>query len=274
MATGRSRSTLKEVTPSNGPAGIKVLKCVKDRCTTCRSMASRAARLHPTERIGCDVGPHTVEVYDVVSATRRKWDIVVKDTPAVVSRQGVEVTAPRVHLVQPRSTEGIAAELRGHARCYPALTMPMDPIMIGAISGGAVAAGLVVARMRGSKAAISVLPVLPRYAGPLTIPEVMAQLGVSGMSAQGRGSSSRSIRWCAADTSPRVRSLLGRLRCRGSRSASTPRAFSSEPIRESAILGSPVQYSLFSRASRFARALIPVTSSELDHLCAVDDPAG
>ena len=34
----------------------------------------------PTERIGCEVGPHTVEVYDVVTETRRKWDINVKDT--------------------------------------------------------------------------------------------------------------------------------------------------------------------------------------------------
>ena len=34
----------------------------------------------PTERIGCEMGPHTVEVYDVVSETRRKWDIVVKET--------------------------------------------------------------------------------------------------------------------------------------------------------------------------------------------------
>jgi len=71
---------LKEVTPTNGPAGIKVLRCKdKDRYYVFVD-GKPSGQTCPTERIGCDVGPHTVEVYDVVSETRRKWDIVVKDT--------------------------------------------------------------------------------------------------------------------------------------------------------------------------------------------------
>jgi len=27
-----------------------------------------------------DVGPHTVEIYDAVSESRKKWDIVIRDT--------------------------------------------------------------------------------------------------------------------------------------------------------------------------------------------------
>jgi hypothetical protein len=34
----------------------------------------------PTERIDVDLGPHTVEVYDAVPETRKKYDIVIKDT--------------------------------------------------------------------------------------------------------------------------------------------------------------------------------------------------
>ncbi|HET9622018.1 MAG TPA: protein kinase [Kofleriaceae bacterium] len=71
---------LKEVTPSNGPAGIKVMRCKdKDRYYVFVD-GKPTGQTCPTERIGCEVGPHTVEVYDVVSETRRKWDIVVKDT--------------------------------------------------------------------------------------------------------------------------------------------------------------------------------------------------
>ena len=34
----------------------------------------------PTERIDVEVGTHTVEVYDAVSESRKKWDVDVKDT--------------------------------------------------------------------------------------------------------------------------------------------------------------------------------------------------
>ena len=77
---GTFQIPLKEVTPSNGPAGIKVLRCKdKDRYYVFVD-GKPTGQTCPTERIGCDVGPHSVEVYDVVSETRRKWDIVVKDT--------------------------------------------------------------------------------------------------------------------------------------------------------------------------------------------------
>jgi hypothetical protein len=77
---GTFQVPLKEVTPSNGPAGIKVLRCKdKDRYYVFVD-GKPTGQTCPTERIGCEVGPHTVEVYDVVSETRRKWDIVVKDT--------------------------------------------------------------------------------------------------------------------------------------------------------------------------------------------------
>ncbi len=71
---------LKEVTPSSGPAGIKVIKCKdKDRHYVFVD-GKPTGQMCPTERIGTDVGPHTVEIYDAVSDARKTWDIVVKDT--------------------------------------------------------------------------------------------------------------------------------------------------------------------------------------------------
>lgn len=71
---------LKEVTPPAGPAGIKVLKCKdKDRYYVYVD-GKPTGMMCPTERLGTDVGPHTVEVYDAVSEAKKKWDIVVKDT--------------------------------------------------------------------------------------------------------------------------------------------------------------------------------------------------
>jgi serine/threonine-protein kinase len=77
---GTFQIQLKEVTPSNGPAGIKVLRCkTKDRYYVFVD-GKPTGQTCPTERIGCEVGAHTVEVYDAVSETRRKWDFVVNDT--------------------------------------------------------------------------------------------------------------------------------------------------------------------------------------------------
>jgi hypothetical protein len=70
---------LKEVTPSNGPAGIKVLKCAPNRYYVSVD-GKPTGQLCPTERIGCELGAHTVEIYDAVTATHRKWDIQVVDT--------------------------------------------------------------------------------------------------------------------------------------------------------------------------------------------------
>ena len=71
---------LKEVTPPGGPAGIKVLKCKdKDRYYVFLD-GKPTGQMCPTERIDTDVGAHTVEVYDAVTETRKKFDVVVKDT--------------------------------------------------------------------------------------------------------------------------------------------------------------------------------------------------
>ncbi len=70
---------MKPITPSNGPAGIKVLKCAKDRYYVFVD-GKPTGQNCPTERIGVELGPHVVEVYDVISEARRKWEIEVKDT--------------------------------------------------------------------------------------------------------------------------------------------------------------------------------------------------
>jgi hypothetical protein len=71
---------LKPVTPSNGPAGIKVIKC-KDKDRYYVSVDGKPTGMTcPTERIGCELGAHTVEIYDIVSETPRSFDIKVTDT--------------------------------------------------------------------------------------------------------------------------------------------------------------------------------------------------
>lgn len=71
---------LKEVTPTAGPAGIKVIKCKdKDRYYVFVD-GKPTGMMCPTERIETDVGPHTVEVYDAVTEVKKKWDVLVKDT--------------------------------------------------------------------------------------------------------------------------------------------------------------------------------------------------
>ena len=71
---------LKAVTPPGGPAGIKVIKC-KDKDRYYVSVDGKPTGMTcPTERIECGVGAHTVEVYDIVTETRRTWDINVTDT--------------------------------------------------------------------------------------------------------------------------------------------------------------------------------------------------
>jgi hypothetical protein len=69
---------MKQVTPSGGPAGIKVIKCKKDRYYVFVD-GKPTGMLCPTERIHTSLGPHTVEVYDAVSESRQKFDIDIKD---------------------------------------------------------------------------------------------------------------------------------------------------------------------------------------------------
>jgi hypothetical protein len=71
--------TLKPVTPTGGHAGIKVLKCkAKERYYVYVDGAPTGMTC-PTERIDTVVGAHTVEVYDIVTDSRRKFDVTVKD---------------------------------------------------------------------------------------------------------------------------------------------------------------------------------------------------
>jgi hypothetical protein len=71
---------LKEVTPAGGPAGIKVTRC-KDKDRYYVFVDGKPTGMTcPTERIEVEIGPHVVEVYDVVSDSRKKFDVDVKDT--------------------------------------------------------------------------------------------------------------------------------------------------------------------------------------------------
>ena len=77
---GSFQIPLKPVTPSGGAAGIKVIKC-KDKDRYYVFVDGKPTGMTcPTERIECEVGSHTVEVYDLVTENRRKWDIKVTDT--------------------------------------------------------------------------------------------------------------------------------------------------------------------------------------------------
>jgi serine/threonine-protein kinase len=70
---------LKPVTPTGGHAGIKVIKCkAKDRYYVYVDGAPTGMTC-PTERIDTVVGNHVVEVYDIVTDSRRKFDVFVKD---------------------------------------------------------------------------------------------------------------------------------------------------------------------------------------------------
>ena len=62
----------------------------------------------------------------------------------------------------------------------------MEPWLLGAIAGGTAALAVMVAQRRGGgRTAKEVWPLL-RERGPLTIPEIMHQLGLVGFSAQGK----------------------------------------------------------------------------------------
>lgn len=77
---GQFSLPLKEVTPSGGPAGIKVIRCKDKERYYVYVDGKPTGQTCPTERIETTLGPHTVEVYDVITETRRKFEIVVKET--------------------------------------------------------------------------------------------------------------------------------------------------------------------------------------------------
>ena len=77
---GSFEIALKPITPTGGRAGIKVIRC-KDKERYYVFVDGKPTGMTcPTERIECDLGPHTVEVYDLVTESRRKWDIKVTET--------------------------------------------------------------------------------------------------------------------------------------------------------------------------------------------------
>lgn len=61
----------------------------------------------------------------------------------------------------------------------------MEPWLLGAIAGGTAAFAVVIAQRRSNKTTPEVLSIL-RDRGAMTIPEIMRDLGLEGMSAQGR----------------------------------------------------------------------------------------
>jgi serine/threonine-protein kinase len=70
---------LEAITPTGGPAGIKVKCKTKDRYYVFVDGAP-TGQLCPTERLNVALGSHTVEVYDLVSESRTQYPVVVKDT--------------------------------------------------------------------------------------------------------------------------------------------------------------------------------------------------
>lgn len=70
---------MEEVTPSGGPAGIKV-RCRQRNRYYVWVDGKETGQLCPTERIEVDLGEHTVEVYDPVTDSRRRFDVDVTQT--------------------------------------------------------------------------------------------------------------------------------------------------------------------------------------------------
>lgn len=70
---------LEEVTPSSGPAGIKV-KCKEKNRYYVIVDGVDTGQLCPTERIGTEMGPHNVEVYDPVTDARKAFPINIVQT--------------------------------------------------------------------------------------------------------------------------------------------------------------------------------------------------
>jgi serine/threonine protein kinase len=70
---------LEEVTPSAGPAGIKVKCRAKDRYVVFLD-GKPTGQLCPTERLEVEMGEHLVEIYDLVNESRRQFPCNVKET--------------------------------------------------------------------------------------------------------------------------------------------------------------------------------------------------
>jgi hypothetical protein len=70
---------LKEVTPPEGPGGIKV-RCKETNRYYVFVDDKAVGQLCPTERIGVSKGKHVVEIYDPVTDARREFNVEVVDT--------------------------------------------------------------------------------------------------------------------------------------------------------------------------------------------------
>ncbi|HEU4611221.1 MAG TPA: PEGA domain-containing protein, partial [Kofleriaceae bacterium] len=76
---GQFDIALKPITPGGGYAGIKVIKCKDKERYYVYVDGKPTGMTCPTERIDTVIGDHTVEVYDIVTDSRRSWDIHIKD---------------------------------------------------------------------------------------------------------------------------------------------------------------------------------------------------
>ncbi len=76
---GKVAVTLEEVTPSEGPAGIKIRCRQKNRYYVFLD-GEATGQLCPTERLGVELGEHTAEIYDPVTDSRRTYKVIVEDT--------------------------------------------------------------------------------------------------------------------------------------------------------------------------------------------------
>ena len=77
---GQFNIEMKPVTPLGGPAGIKVINCKQKERYYVFVDGKPTGMTCPTERIHVPTGAHTVEVYDVVTESRQKFEINVSDT--------------------------------------------------------------------------------------------------------------------------------------------------------------------------------------------------
>ncbi|MEZ4364165.1 MAG: protein kinase [Kofleriaceae bacterium] len=75
---GTFTAELKEITPLGGPGGIKVRCRIKERYYVYIDGKPTGA-LCPTERLEVDRGEHLLEIYDLVTETRRQFRVVVKE---------------------------------------------------------------------------------------------------------------------------------------------------------------------------------------------------
>ncbi|MEM9492511.1 MAG: PEGA domain-containing protein, partial [Myxococcota bacterium] len=77
--SGTIKVDLEEVTPPDGPGGIKV-RCRKKNRYYVFLDGIDTGQLCPSERIGVDVGSHTIEIYDPVTDSRRSFPAEVEQT--------------------------------------------------------------------------------------------------------------------------------------------------------------------------------------------------